>query len=515
MSTSRFSEKESMTGAGKTSNRHFFEAADRFNGGYLIQPKLSVNTPGDVYEQEADHMADKVMRMADRSVNSKVFFKPAVSSVQRKCAACDEEKNIQRKENTTDAGQGGGQLDSYVSSLGSSGRQMSEVSRKFFEPRFGHDFSNVRLHTDAVAAKSAQSINALAYSTGNHIVFNSGQYSPESDSGKKLIAHELTHVIQQKSLSNQAVQMKPGDGCGTDFLYQFDAVANSEKEKDHRGVPRLFYTAPTGKSEDVAKYFVNTPITLTPGMSLPAGQTSKYGWRAVCFSPAAGAPEMIYWVLDEYLSKPKKEEVKKKEEPKIEDTPKKEEPKKEVEPKVEDNPKKEEPEQLPGLWTYCPAPVPAVDDAVVQSIINKHIADNTDKSTGKADISAAYDSIEVLRGKKEGCCDVNLAAAEHYMYARKEAEAGRPLALAELYDLSYYLYKTFHLPFPNAGTGVCPKTRSSFSQFWWGGKGTLAGKADYDKANGGPWGSSPTKRFPDGTWYDKDGNMHMGPGPKW
>ena len=74
---------------------------------------------------------------------------------------------------------------------------MPESSRNFFEPRFGHDFSNVRLHTDTIATKSAQSINALAYTSGNNIVFNSGYYSPESDSGKRLMAHELTHTLQQ------------------------------------------------------------------------------------------------------------------------------------------------------------------------------------------------------------------------------------------------------------------------------------------------------------------------------
>ncbi|HWB25902.1 MAG TPA: DUF4157 domain-containing protein [Chitinophagaceae bacterium] len=167
----------------------------------FFQPKLSVNTPGDIYEQEADAMADKVMRMADSPFNHDVFFKPANNIVHRKCRACEEEEQqVQRKESGAEETQGADHLDSYVSSLGASGQPMPENSRKFFEPKFGRDFSNVRLHTDSAAAKSAQSINALAYTAGNNIVFNTGQYSPGSSTGQRLIAHELTHVVQQTGM---------------------------------------------------------------------------------------------------------------------------------------------------------------------------------------------------------------------------------------------------------------------------------------------------------------------------
>jgi hypothetical protein len=173
----------------------------------VIQAKFSVNEPGDHFEQEADAMADKVMRMAAPPINQNTFFKPSDNTLQRKCQHCEEEeKHVHRKEENRNDVRGSNELDSYASSLNSSGHPMPESSRNFFEPRFGHDFSNVRLHTDSVAAKSAQSINALAYTTGNNIVFNSGQFSPESDGGKKLMAHELTHVIQQQSAGNAKIQ---------------------------------------------------------------------------------------------------------------------------------------------------------------------------------------------------------------------------------------------------------------------------------------------------------------------
>lgn len=163
----------------------------------VIQPKLSVNQPGDPFEQEADAVADSVMRMSNTDLHQS-FFKPASAAVQRKCQHCEEEETlVHRKEDSRSEAEGSSQLDNYVGSLSSSGHSLPDPSRQFFESRFGHDFSGVKLHTDAVAAKSAQSINAVAYTTGNNIVFNSGQYSPESEGGKRLLAHELTHVVQQ------------------------------------------------------------------------------------------------------------------------------------------------------------------------------------------------------------------------------------------------------------------------------------------------------------------------------
>ncbi len=164
-----------------------------------------ITQPNNVHEQEANHVAEKVMQIADTQ-NS--FFKPAGNMIQRKCAACEnEDKHLHRKESSAGKAPGHNDVNNYVNSLGTaSGQPMPESSRQFFEPRFGYNFSNVRLHTDSVAAKSAQSINALAYTTGNNIVFNTGQYSADSDSGKKLMAHELTHVIQQQNGSSEGIQ---------------------------------------------------------------------------------------------------------------------------------------------------------------------------------------------------------------------------------------------------------------------------------------------------------------------
>ncbi|WP_197684524.1 eCIS core domain-containing protein [Mucilaginibacter mallensis] len=169
----------------------------------FFQPTFAMNKP------------DAAARMPVPLANQDSFFKPAGKSILRKCAHCEqEEKMLHRKESSAGEVGGNSQLDNYVSSLSTTGQTLSAGSRQFFEPRFGHDFSKVRIHTDSGAARSAQSINALAYTTGNNMVFNSGQYSPETSSGQRLMAHELTHVVQQGATkqSIQKADAGPSDG---------------------------------------------------------------------------------------------------------------------------------------------------------------------------------------------------------------------------------------------------------------------------------------------------------------
>src|SRR5919106_1182486 len=80
--------------------------------------------------------------------------------------------------------------------LNSPGQPLDTSTRAFMEPRFRHDFSQVRIHADAKAAESARSVNAEAYTVGSRIIFNAGQYAPSTRTGKNLLAHELTHVLQ-------------------------------------------------------------------------------------------------------------------------------------------------------------------------------------------------------------------------------------------------------------------------------------------------------------------------------
>jgi len=185
----------------------------------FYQPKLTIGAPDDVYEKEADAMADKVMRMP---MPEPINFSTAMNVVNRKCTECKEEEKLQRKEkrdedddkilmkseNTSYTGKAAPSIVHDVINT-SGGKSLDPDTRSFMEPRFGYDFSNVKIHDNPIAAKSANSINALAYTSGNNVVFNSGQYNTNSDSGKRLLAHELTHVVQQGNGISAKVQRAP------------------------------------------------------------------------------------------------------------------------------------------------------------------------------------------------------------------------------------------------------------------------------------------------------------------
>lgn len=108
---------------------------------------------------------------------------------------CPRCQTLQRKE----AAETDGALDTdtALQTARRGGQALSPAMRAFFEPRFGQDFSQVRIHTDSQAAQAAHGVQARAYTTGQSIVFGQGQYAPDTDEGKRLLAHELTHVVQQ------------------------------------------------------------------------------------------------------------------------------------------------------------------------------------------------------------------------------------------------------------------------------------------------------------------------------
>ena len=215
---------------------HFQQTLGNRALGRFIQAKLTVNAPGDIYEQEANRVAEQVMRMPEPfpAMSSNEHSPPAL---QRKCAACasgqglcpqcaEEEEMVQRKplaapiatlvQRQMAAGATPGvspSVESHIHSLRGGGHPLPESARTFFEPRFGYDFSQVRVHANQTAAQSASGVNALAYTVGPHMVFGSGQYAPTTTAGRRLIAHELTHVVQQSGLEGiRAGQSNEGNG---------------------------------------------------------------------------------------------------------------------------------------------------------------------------------------------------------------------------------------------------------------------------------------------------------------
>jgi nucleoid-associated protein YgaU len=143
-----------------------------------IQRKLAIGSSNDPLEREADRVAEQVLAMQTHSnINA------APPSIQRYNSQSVEERNIAPTS-----------VDHVLSSHGS---PLEPLLQQDMEQRFGHDFSRVRVHTNGDAERSAREVNANAYTVGKNIVFRAGQYSPGSNEGRRLIAHELTHVVQQ------------------------------------------------------------------------------------------------------------------------------------------------------------------------------------------------------------------------------------------------------------------------------------------------------------------------------
>ncbi len=143
-----------------------------------LQRKLTIGANNDPLEQEADRVADQVMAA---QLNSAVNAIPP--RIQRFTGQANDASN------TAPA--------SVDHVLADSGRPLEPGLQKDMGQRFGHDFSQVRVHTGDAADQSAQEVNANAYTVGHNIVFGEGRFAPGSHEGRRLIAHELTHVVQQ------------------------------------------------------------------------------------------------------------------------------------------------------------------------------------------------------------------------------------------------------------------------------------------------------------------------------
>lgn len=220
------------------------EAVRQILGGPRLQAKLKINAPNDSYEQEADRVADAVMRMPAEALQRQPLeeeekmlqAKPAdpganCPDLQRQVEEKEEEEFLQPKRDG-DRVEVTPELESGISSSRGDGRPLSEKDRTFFEPRMGLDLGNVKVYTGSQAADLTHQINARAFTLGSDIYFGAGQYSPESFEGKKLLAHELAHVIQQSTdyakpeiVQRQSVATGVGaGGLSQEWLHQIARV---------------------------------------------------------------------------------------------------------------------------------------------------------------------------------------------------------------------------------------------------------------------------------------------------
>ncbi|MGF6414019.1 DUF4157 domain-containing protein [Paraburkholderia sp. MM5482-R1] len=173
----------------------------------VIQRKLVIGAFDDPLEHEADLVADRVMGLP----KPRPPISAAPRDINRKCSTCEEEEKaetVQRKPSLAAAASTREAPAGVEQALRSSGHPLDIYTRTHFEDRFGYDFSSVRVHTDAGAAASAASIGAAAYTAGADIVFGAGRYQPATSAGRRLLAHELTHVVQQSSSNRLSVSLQ-------------------------------------------------------------------------------------------------------------------------------------------------------------------------------------------------------------------------------------------------------------------------------------------------------------------
>lgn len=164
----------------------------------FLQAKLAVSQPDDVHEQQADRLADHVMQMPEPAVQRSCA---ACASGGAPCPACRDEQEELAVSRKADAGAaaepGVARGASTLAGLGA-GRALDAGAREFFEPRFGRGFSGVRIHDDSRANDMAGSLGARAFAFGSDLVFARGEFAPHTHAGRHLLAHELTHVLQQR-----------------------------------------------------------------------------------------------------------------------------------------------------------------------------------------------------------------------------------------------------------------------------------------------------------------------------
>jgi hypothetical protein len=191
-----------------------------------FQPKLRIGQPDDKYEQEADAVADKVMKMnqietmqmqpieeEEEVMQPKLRMQPIEEeeeSIQMKCAKCEkEEEMLQPKSDKISVATSS--IETQIHSSKGNGSNLTESTNQFMSKAIGADFSAVKIHTGSNAVQMNRQLQARAFTFGSDIYFNSGEYKPESSTGKSLLAHELTHVVQQNGDAQKIQRMSAAD----------------------------------------------------------------------------------------------------------------------------------------------------------------------------------------------------------------------------------------------------------------------------------------------------------------
>jgi hypothetical protein len=298
----------------------------------IIQTRLKTGKPNDKYEQEADQMAEAIVNMPNAQSNPGVTSSNRTQNlgIQRQCAQCEGHTDQQEREDIEVhaklRGDNGPQvnphsIENQAGHLSGRGQELSDPVKSYFEPRFGKDFGSVRVHTDSRAAQLARSLNARAFTVGSDVVFGAGEYAPQTLEGKRLIAHELTHVLQQGNdrgtirrkiqyddkpaysrlnpistiLNNQAVALTTPTFNGTQLADPSKAKTPQEAKQLYDQAGQTIFAA---FQPSALKYNASTkecsfddfPVKVSSNVMLPTEPSAK-GWALDFPRASVGNPE--------------------------------------------------------------------------------------------------------------------------------------------------------------------------------------------------------------------------------
>lgn len=214
-----------------------------------IQAKLTIGEPDDEYEQEADQTAKQVMRMPDPQVRDPLQSGADTPQIQQK----NKSSNLNPEDN----------LQNRLDRQNGKGIPLPKTVQSFMEPRFRQDFNQVRVHTDSAAVQINKELGAQAFTHDNDIYFNSGRYSPSTTDGQELIAHELTHTLQQTG----------GKPAETNFEHEDNHLPSVQMRTEQPGsspvqLPEAAEQAPASETPDDS-IESSPPGTEVPGSSVP------------------------------------------------------------------------------------------------------------------------------------------------------------------------------------------------------------------------------------------------------
>lgn len=255
----------------------------------LIQPKLKIGTANDKYEREADRVADQVMTMPDgiaADSRSRLSGTSAGHSIQRLCSGCQQRhadhQVLQPRALSGHTPALSPNIAGGIQSIKGNGQPLAASARGYFEPRFGRNFSQVRIHDDNRAASLADSIGARAFTLGQDVVFGDGQHQPDTREGRRLLAHELAHTVQQGGGSGKT-------SAGRLSHVESDRIQKEDDDDEERrrrrsssgsgwqfqfGLGPMRAPSPSGPA---ASFFPPTEQLPIPGFLLNRGLGFQYG----------------------------------------------------------------------------------------------------------------------------------------------------------------------------------------------------------------------------------------------